>query len=341
MSSIDQTTDRPAVRFFLSMINDPRDLPFVYLIIECSLFATLGLGLFFVQEYFWFFAVGYWALGALWVMDRFILMLHCTSHRILFRRPYRLLNQVIPRVLSPFFGETPDTYFTHHMGMHHPENNQPTDLSSTMMYQRDRLAHWLHYFGTFLFTTALQLPIYHFRKGNTKLAVRTMIGEGAFWAVVIALAFINWRATTAVFVVPLLTVRFLMMAGNWAQHAFIDPADPENPYRNSITCINTRYNRRCFNDGYHIYHHVNARCHWTDYPSEFESNRAKYGAEDAVVFDGIDFFEVWLMLMLRRYRSLAKHFVRLPGAPERTDEEVIAFLKSRLTPVTPTPNPAA
>jgi len=324
---------RPFDRFFSSLINDPRDLPFVYLMIQCAAVAACGIGLFFIESYFWLFAVAYWVVWMLGVLDRFILMLHCTSHRILFRREYRSFNRVIPWLLSPFFGETPETYFTHHMGMHHPENNMHADLSTTLPYQRDRISHWLHYFLTFFTRTAIDLTRYHFQKGNPKMARRTMFGELSFWFLVLGLMFVNWRATVVVFVVPLVLVRILMMAGNWAQHAFINPSDPENPYVNSITCINTRYNRRCFNDGYHIHHHVNARCHWTEYPAEFETNREIYGKHDAIVFDGVDFFEVWLMLMLKRYRALARRFVQLPGAPTRTEDEVIAFLKSRLVPV--------
>ncbi|MEO1335710.1 MAG: fatty acid desaturase, partial [Myxococcota bacterium] len=307
--------------------------PFVYLMIQCASVAACGIGLFFIESYFWLFAAAYWVVWMLGVLDRFILMLHCTSHRILFRREYRSFNRVIPWLLSPFFGETPETYFTHHMGMHHPENNMHADLSTTLPYQRDRISHWLHYFLTFFTRTAIDLTRYHFQKGNPKMARRTMFGELSFWFLVLGLMFVNWRATVVVFVVPLVLVRILMMAGNWAQHAFINPSDPENPYVNSITCINTRYNRRCFNDGYHIHHHVNARCHWTEYPAEFETNREIYGKHDAIVFDGVDFFEVWLMLMLKRYRALARRFVQLPGAPTRTEDEVIAFLKSRLVPV--------
>ncbi len=320
-------------RLFLGLINDPRDLPFVYLILQCSLVAGLGISLFFVDTYFWWFAVGYWGLWGVWVMDRFILMLHCTSHRILFKREYRVFNRIVPWVLSPFFGETPETYFTHHMGMHHPENNMHSDLSTTLPYQRDRLIHWLHYFGKFFFFTVFDLTRYHFKRGNRKLAIRTLVGEFSFWLCGAALLAVNWRATVVVFIAPLVLVRILMMAGNWAQHAFVDAADPTNPYVNSLTCINTRYNRRCFNDGYHIHHHVNARCHWRDYPDEFAANRETYGAHDAIVFDGIDFFEVWVLLMLQRYKTLARRFVTLPGAPERTEDDVVALLKSRLRPV--------
>ena len=46
------------------------------------------------------------------------------------------------------------------------------------------------------------------------------------------------------------------------------------------------------------------------------------------MFEGLDFFIVSVLLVLQRYDLLARRFVRLPG-DERTDAEIIAFLKSR------------
>jgi len=119
-----------------------------------------------------------------------------------------------------------------------------------------------------------------------------------------------------------------MMAGNWGQHAFIDTTAPENCYRNSITCINTAYNKRCFNDGYHIIHHIKPSMHYTDMPGEFMMNRRIYAMEKAIVFDGLDFFIIWLLLMLKDYKTLSRRFVRLDDSL-KSDEEVITFLKSR------------
>lgn len=322
------------------MIQDPRDLVFVRLMIACAVTATLGLALYPISlavlpgPAFWLAGGVYLLIWALWTLDRFILMLHCTSHRILFRREFKALNQVIPWVLGPFFGETPQTYFCHHMGMHHPENNLPDDLSSTMKFQRDRFGHWFRYYARFMAFTIIDLPRYFFRRGQAKMASRVLVGEVGFWVVVVALAvFVDWRATLVVFVIPVVMVRTLMMAGNWAQHAFVHPEHPGCAYRNSITCIDSRYNRRCFNDGYHIHHHVKARCHWSEYPAEFQTNKAVYGEHDAIVFRGLDFFLVWLLLMFRRYETLAKAMVQLPGAPERTIEERIELMRSRLVPI--------
>ncbi|MFO0645109.1 MAG: fatty acid desaturase [Polyangiales bacterium] len=318
-------------RVLATLINDERDLPFVYLILQCLAVALLGVGLFFVPaQYFWYAAPIYWVIVAFGVLDRFILMLHCTSHRTLFKKERAWMNQIIPWVIGPFMGESPETYFAHHMGMHHPENNLPEDLSSTMKYQRDSLADWLTYYVDFLLFGLARLVGYHKRKHNPKLLLRTIVGEGSFLLVAGGLCLLNWRASMAVFLIPLVIVRFLMMAGNWGQHAFVDAADPGNAYKNSITCINSRYNRRAFNDGYHIHHHVKARTHWTELPAEFRDNLETYAREDAIVFEGIDFFMVWAYLMLGQWKTLAKHFVHIPGAPERDEAAVIAFLKSRV-----------
>ena len=89
--------------------------------------------------------------------------------------------------------------------------------------------------------------------------------------------------------------------------------------------------RRCFNDGYHIGHHLKANRHWTEYPADFLANRDQYAAEGAIVFEGLDFFLVSLLLWTGQWKTLARHYVRLDGP--RSDEEVIAMLKSRVHPV--------
>jgi hypothetical protein len=123
-------------------------------------------------------------------------------------------------------------------------------------------------------------------------------------------------------------MRFAMMWGNWGQHAFIDPNRPGDSFVNSITCINSVYNQRCFNDGYHIGHHIKQTRHWTEMPQDFLENQERYAKEGCIVFEGIDFFMVSLFLFLKRYDWLAKRFVRMPG-DTRTDAEVIEFLKGR------------
>jgi fatty acid desaturase len=315
------------------LVNDPRDLPLVRLMLSASLIIPAALYLYWPGRFSWWLAPAYWLVWAFVFLDRVTLMLHCTSHRPLFRPRVGWLNAYVPWILGPFYGQTPNTYFAHHIAMHHVEDNLAEDLSSTMPYRRERFLDWLRYFARFFFLTIVLLPAYLYRKGRPRLAWRAAAGEVGFWVVVAGLASWNLEATIAVFVVPVVAVRALMMAGNWGQHAFIDPRDPANDYRNSITCINCRYNARCFNDGYHIVHHLRPGQHWTELPAEFETRREVYGQQDAVVFEGIDFFTVWLYLMLHRWDALARAFVRLPGAPARSAEQVLALLKERLQPI--------
>jgi len=321
------------------VLNDPRDLPLVRVALSASVIIPAACYLYLPGRFDWWLASAYWLVWAFVFLDRVTLMIHCTSHRTLFSRRASWLNAYVPWILGPFFGQTPSTYFAHHVAMHHAEDNGPEDLSSTMPYRRDRFVDWLCYFGRFLALTIVLLPVYLYRKGRRRLAWRVIAGELAFWTMVAGLALLNVEATLVVFVVPVLAVRTLMMAGNWGQHAFVDPRDPGNDYRNSVTCINCRYNRRCFNDGYHIVHHLRPQQHWTELPGEFESRRAVYGTYDAVVFEGIDFFGIWLNLMLRRWNALARAFVRLPGAPARSHDEVVAFLRERLPPIGRAPGP--
>jgi fatty acid desaturase len=326
-------------RFAARFINDPRDLPFLGLmaILTVTVLPT-GIVLFVPGCFRWWLAAVHIALFVHF-LGPYILMLHNTSHRSLFRKSWGWMNHYIPWVLGPFFGESPNTYFAHHVGMHHPENNLEDDISSTLPYRRDSVRGFSSYFLRFFFFGLVDLTAYFGRKGRRSLMARTVVGELLFLGVVVLLLFGDWRATVAVFAVPFVVTRFLMMAGNWGQHAFIDPASPANNYRNSITCINCGYNRRCFNDGYHIGHHLKATRHWTELPEEFLRNRSTYAAEGAIVFEGIDFFGVWLCLMLKRYDWLARRVVQL-GEVDRSEQQTVALLRSRTGRVRVRPDPA-
>jgi fatty acid desaturase len=307
------------------MIYEPRDAVFVRLALR-SLLIVAPLQIALYVRFSWWLAVAVWAVQIAWMAPPSILMLHNTMHRPFFKSP-RILNRVVPYTMSLLFG-IPTGYMEHHVGMHHSENNLRTDLSSTMTYQRDSFPNWFLYFLRFIFTSHVKLTQYFLKKNRPAMARRAMTSDGLHVAFMIAMSFVNWRATLAAFVVPYFFMRFAMMLGNWGQHAFIDPNRPGDSYVNSITCINSSYNRRCFNDGYHIGHHVKQTRHWTELPGDFEANLERYAKEGCIVFEGIDFAMVSVFLFLKRYDWLAKAFVRMPG-DTRTDAEVIEFLKGR------------
>lgn len=327
------TTQREAPSPFAFLLNDERDLPFIRLMICAALWLVPAVALLYLQ-YRWWMTPLYLAVTLGYFFPPFTLMLHCTSHRQLFRKQYAWMNELIPWVYSPFLGQTPCTYAAHHMGMHHPENNLWDDDSSTLPYQRDNLLHFLHYFGSFMFVGLRNLLAYLRRKQRTRLERRARAGELFFWSASLLLLWLHPAATLTVFVLPVLIARFAMMCGNWAQHAFVVANDPNNPYRNSITCIECTYNERCFNDGYHIGHHIQPRLHWTEMHRDFEENRAQYLDQGAIIFRRIDYFVIWALLMTHSYKTLAKYFVDLQE-PRRSEQEIIQMLRERLGPVPP------
>jgi fatty acid desaturase len=319
-------------RFFLTLIRDERDLPFVQLT-ATILLTMIPLGIFLyvpgIPAWLWWLAAGaYFFLNNFYFKAPFGLMLHCTCHNKLYKYKYDQLNLILPWFVGLFFGQTPETYFSHHIGMHHIENNLEEDESSTMAYQRDSFGDFLKYFGSFMYRGLVDLSMYFSRKKRDKLLVKTIRGEVLYILMCIGLSLLNWQATLVVFILPLLISRFIMMLGNWTQHSFIDAADPGNHYKNSITCINTKYNKKCWNDGYHISHHVKPTMHWTEHPKHLIENLQKYTANKAIVFEGIGFLEVFIFLMFKRYDKLEHHFVNIENAYSSGDE-VIELMKGR------------
>ncbi len=260
-----------------------------------------------------------------------ILMLHNTMHRPFIKAP-KLLGRAHPYMMSFFFG-IPTGYREHHMGMHHAEDNMQKDLSSTMGYRRDSFLHFLVYFFRFFFLGIFEVSAYLKRVRRFTMAKRLVFGEIAHIAVIaLVMTLVDFRFGLVAFLLPAVVIRFMMMVGNWGQHAFINTDYKNDGLSNSITCINATYNERCFNDGYHIGHHLRANRHWTELPGELESNVAAYIKEGALVFEGVDFFMVSVLLWTGQWKTLARRFVRLDGN-ERSDEDVIAMLKSRVHPV--------
>lgn len=327
-------------RWFLPRLRDPRDLVFVRQALKfTAIFWVSGL------VYFSGLLPAWTAL--LWIpalfatqAGPFTLMLHAVCHRKLFKGQHGLLNAWIPWALGPFVGHTPDSFYNHHVGMHHPENNAFSDLSTTIGYQRDRPGHFLRYWARFFVFGTAELLTYHWTRRRKKLFWSMVKGELAWYLGVALLLLWKPAAALVVFVIPFLLIRVLMMSGNFAQHSFIDVDDPTNSWRNSTCLLNARYNHKCWNDGYHIVHHLKPTLHWTEMAAWFRDNLEEFGRNDAVVFDGLGNNQtVWWCLMTQQWGRLADHLVDLPGAPVRSREEKIAFLQDRVRRTAGEPTP--
>jgi fatty acid desaturase len=320
-------------KFWLHFINDPRDLPFIHLLTAIHILVIPAAILLYTPLlkgwYWWLVYIPYFYISQMYFKGRFGLMLHCISHRKMFKKAYTWMYHWIIWIVCPFFGHTPETYFVHHMAMHHVENNMPDDASSTLAYRRDSPWDFTRYVGRFLFLGFRDTFMYLFTKRRKRLYMRLTYGEMSFYLFCIAMCFVNLKATLFVFIIPFVFARIVMMLGNWAQHSFIDKNDPENNFTSAINCINTVYNKTCWNDGYHTVHHLRPAMHYTDIPGEFLKLKDEFAKKKSLVFDGIHYLHIFLYLMTKRYDKLASHLVNINGNTFSSEEEAIDLMKER------------
>ncbi len=316
-------------KFWLKYINDKRDLPFIHLLTAIHILVIPAAILLYTPVlqswYWWLVYIPYFYVSQMYFKGRFGLMLHCISHRKLFKKGYTWLYNYVIWFVCPFFGHTPETYFAHHMGMHHVENNMLDDASSTLPYQRDSFRGFLSYVGRFLILGFEDTFMYFFKRKRKKFYMRLTAGEISFYLFCVGMSFVNFKATLFIFIIPFVFARIVMMLGNWAQHAFVNLDDLED---NTINCINTKYNQMCWNDGYHAIHHVRPAMHYTDIPGEFLKTKDQLAEKKVLVFDGIHYLHIFLWLMTKRYDKLADNLVNINNM-FNSNEEAIDLMKQR------------
>jgi fatty acid desaturase len=327
-------------KFWLKIMNDKRDLPFIHLLTAIHLLVIPTAILLYTPLlkgwYWWLAYIPYFYVSQLYFKGRFGLMLHCISHRKLFKKGYMWIYDWVIWGVCPFFGHTPETYFVHHMAMHHVENNMPDDASSTLAYRRDSGWDFLKYVTRFLFLGFRDTFMYLFNKKRKKLYMRLTYGEWAFYAFCVGMCFVNLQATLWIFIIPFVFARIVMMLGNWTQHSFIDKNDPEDNFTSAINCINTKYNHTCWNDGYHTIHHLRPAMHYTELPAEFMKLRDTIAEKKTLVFDGIHYLHIFIYLMTKRYDKLAANLVNVNNTFS-SEEEAIALMKERTKKMVFTP----
>ena len=318
-------------RFWLRHIHDARDLPFIRLLTIIHLtIIPVAILLYFPLHgrWWWPVAIIYFYFSQFYFKGTFGLMLHCLCHRKLFKTHHKFMTKYLFWFVCPFFGHIGDSYQVHHMGMHHVENNMPDDASSTMRYTRDSFPDFILYWLRFMFLGFTDVFRYLFARNRKKMCTRVTISEIGFTLIFTALCFLNLQATLTVFVIPFVFARFVMMVGNWAQHAFVDPDDPENEYASNIICLNTSYNHKCWNDGYHAIHHIRPGAHYTDMPVLFKQMLPNFKENRTFVFEKIHYLHIFYFLMFKRYDKLADSMVNIQGSfPDK--DEAIALLRRR------------
>ena len=54
---------------------------------------------------------------------------------------------------------------------------------------------------------------------------------------------------------------------------------------------------------------------------------------DSIVFEKIDYFMIWVLLITRQKRILARYFVQLDPENPKSEEEILTLFERRLAPI--------
>mmetsp|Transcript_15123 Transcript_15123/g.38457 ORF Transcript_15123/g.38457 Transcript_15123/m.38457 type:complete len:387 (+) Transcript_15123:53-1213(+) len=265
-------------------------------------------------------------------LQPFILALHYSSHRQLFKTNSGLawFNKMAPHVLCPLFGIPSGLYYLHHVVMHHCHDNTiPFDISSTELYQRDSIVHFVLYLIKWF--TAIYFNVVHFalKRKHYRLFFDSIF-QISFYSVGIYLAYRHKpTATLWVLIIPHMFTHFMLCFGNWSQHIFVDNNKPSN-FRSTYNCLDCPDNTKSFNDGYHILHHKNSKMHWGVFPKDFVKTVDQMTKEQAFSFVGIGFFDVGFLTLTKRLHVLADKVVT-PW--DMSKDQLVQLMRDRLGPI--------
>ncbi|KFY26766.1 hypothetical protein V493_03896 [Pseudogymnoascus sp. VKM F-4281 (FW-2241)] len=332
--TLDRLVLQPYLAWASKLVRQDPDTVFVtHILVHFT--TLLPSAIYLYYSFSWFHAVLH-TIYAVWNAGPFTLLLHNHIHNNgLLRKQFGYFDHIFPYITGPLMGHTWDSYYYHHVKMHHVEGNGPGDLSSTIYFQRDEPLEFIRYFVRFLIFTWLELPIYFFRNKKYGLSAKALVSECSSMGFIYLAACLNTRPTVFVLIIPFFVMRLGMMVGNFGQHCLVDNVDPMSDFRSSITLIDVASNRHCFNDGYHTSHHLNPRRHWKAHPKAFLKSKPSYQSEGALTFTGIDYIMITYRCITKDFDNLARHLVPMGAQIGMTHEERVEMLRSKTRKFTP------
>ena len=329
-----------ARRLGAAMLADARDSPY--------LLPAVGLGVFtpslFVLSWWWQSGQECFSWSAVLAYHVLIdgpnseffaqtsILVHKEGHapKGLFRGRYALLNRFFGNFLGIFYGHVPENYPMGHLRIHHKYDNSPDDLTSTVDYDRSRARSFLSYLPRFfLFWTGISIARHHYRRGRIAEAMRALAGAVLYFSLLALVMGFDLRFGCAYLLLPHLFSGLFLAAATYTWHAWADPRDPGNIYKNTITIV--RGQRNTYNEDFHLEHHVRPQAHWTEYPRSYHEHRREYAANRAIVFEDTHVLELFVWLLSGAYAKLADHMLDLSGDMSQADK--VALLKERLQPM--------
>ncbi|GAB5362832.1 hypothetical protein AAMO2058_000832600 [Amorphochlora amoebiformis] len=252
----------------------------------------------------------------------------------LFKQPYgRVLNNVFNWWIGLFYGVLPASFAYGHSINHHRYNNGPSDVVSTSDKPRDSFYNFLCYLPRWTgYAINLTTTLQFFRENNSRVAVKMITGSLYWFLFAYAVYLINPTFAFWYLVFPLGENILLLACVNWCWHAFLNPNDPEDEYVGSITIFDGPIN--VLNEDFHVVHHQYPGAHWTNHPKLYDKHfqLKEYSKHVATVFKETHAFELFFLIILRKYDIMAEKFVLLEGT--LTIDEKKALIKERLVSYT-------
>jgi fatty acid desaturase len=321
------------------MLKDERNSPYLISLFGIGVFTPTMFVLSYVyqsqQESFnWWAVLAYHAVtyGPYFVVfSQVATLIHKEGHEAkgMFKKPFGIFDNFFGRFIAVFYGHVPECYPMGHMRIHHKHDNAPDDVTSTVYFDRSQASRFLIYLFEFMFYwTGISVAHHHYRKGKMKEFRKMMYGMLGYYGLITVVMIINPLFGFAYMLLPLLSSIIFLAVINYTWHAWTDPTEPKNIYKNSITVLNGHYN--VYNEDYHVEHHKRPQTHWEEYPINYEKHREEYASNRAIIFTDTQAFEIFFYLLFGSYQKMADRMVDLNG--DMTNEDKIALLKHRLQP---------
>ncbi len=328
------------------IMKDERDSPYLFSYIGIGIYAPLlFIGSYYFQVVYldannhwgwenWLAALAYNVLnyGPYFAFfSQVATMIHKEGHtpKGMFKKPLEMFNNFHGHFLALLYGHVPQGYPMGHMRIHHKHDNAADDVTSTIFYNRSHAARFLIYLLEFaLFWTGISVAHYHYKKGKMKEFRKMVYGMLAFYGFMAMVMSVNFWFGFAYLLIPHLSCIFLLAAINYTWHAWTDPSEPKNIYKNSITVLEGQYN--VYNEDFHVEHHKRPQTHWREYPVNYQKHIEEYKQNRAVIFQDTQAFELFFFILFNDFEKMADKFVDLNGDMSR--EDIIALLKHRLQP---------